>query len=143
MKRFKFVGSVYLVLIEDGKVLLQRRFNTGFADGQYGVPSGHMDGNETPREGCAREVQEEINIIIEPEDLRIVHSGYRRMEDERFDFYMMTDQYVGEIKNMEPHKCNDLSWFPLDDLPKNTVDYIRVALEHIKNETQYSEYDGS
>jgi hypothetical protein len=32
--RFKVVAAVHLFLIRDGQVLLLRRFNTGYEDGQ-------------------------------------------------------------------------------------------------------------
>ena len=63
---FPYVGSSYLFLIEEDKILLQRRFQTGFEDGSYGVPAGHLDGGETARAGCVREVSEEIGVTINP-----------------------------------------------------------------------------
>jgi len=53
---------------------------------------------------------------------------------------MTTNTYAGEIKNCEPHKCDDLDWFDLDNLPENVVDYVKVAIEHYKNNTFYSEF---
>ncbi len=139
--RFTYVGSVYLFLIDDNKILLQRRFQTGFQDGNYGVPAGHLDGNETVREGCAREIKEEIGIEVKPADLQVAHVMHRNTEkDERIDFFMTTKSYSGEIKNCEPHKCDDLSWFDLDQLPDNMVDYVKLAIENYKNNIIYSEF---
>lgn len=138
--RFTYIGSVYLFLIKDDGILLQRRFQTGFEDGNYGVPAGHLDGNETAREGCAREIKEEIGIAINPPDLEVVHVMQRKStKDERIDFFMVAKTYTGEIKNCEPHKCDDLSWFPLSDLPENMVGYVRTALGHYQNGVRYSE----
>ena len=139
-EKFKYIGSSYLFLIEDGKILLMRRANTGFMDEMYGVPSGHLDGNESAREGCAREVKEEIGIDIKPDDLEVVHVMHRKMDDERIDFFMTTKSYTGEITNCEPEKCDELSWWPLSALPKNTIDYVRVALDGYQEGQTYSEY---
>lgn len=140
-KNFPYVGSAYLFLIKDGKILLQRRFQTGFEDGNYGVPAGHLDGGETVREGGVRELHEEIGIVVRPEDAEVVHVMHRKAaHDERFDFFFTISNYEGEIENKEPEKCDDLRWFPLDALPENMVDYVRVALEHHKNGVHYSEY---
>jgi 8-oxo-dGTP diphosphatase len=139
--KFSYVGSAYLMLIKDGKILLLRRANTDFEDGNYGLPAGHMDGNETAREGCVREVREEIGILVEPKDLTLAHLSHRKAaRDERFDLFWMTSSYTGEIRNVEPNKCDDLSWFPLDALPPNTIEYIRLAIEHVQKGVLYSEY---
>jgi 8-oxo-dGTP pyrophosphatase MutT (NUDIX family) len=46
MSRFKCPLAVHLFLIKDEKVLLLRRFNTGYEDGNYSVIAGHLEGNE-------------------------------------------------------------------------------------------------
>ena len=139
--RFTYIGSSYLFLIEGNKILLQRRFQTGFMDGFCGVPAGHLDGSETAREGCVREIKEEIGINIKPEDLEVVHVMHRKAEkDERIDFFMTAKSYSGEIENAEPHKCDDLSWFELDFLPENVVNYVKIAIENYKKGIGYSEY---
>lgn len=53
---------------------------------------------------------------------------------------MVAKTYLGEIQNIEPHKCDDLSWFKLDNLPKNIVDYVSVALGNYQNNVTYSEF---
>lgn len=139
--RFTYIGSAYLFLIKDNQILLQRRFNTGFEDGNYGVPAGHLDGGETARAGCAREIKEEIGVTINPEDLTVVHVMHRKAaKDERIDFFMTASVYGGEIINNEPDKCDDLSWFPLDNLPANMVEYVQVALQNYLKDVMYSEY---
>lgn len=135
------MGASYLFLIQDNKILLQRRFQTGFEDGKYGVPAGHLDGGESAKQGCIREMKEEINITIDSNDLQVVHVMHRNAaHDERIDFFMVASEYSGEIKNNEPNKCDDLSWFGLDDLPENMVEYVRSALEEYKKGNLYSEY---
>lgn len=131
-----------LILIRDGKVLLQRRHNTGFEDGNYGVPAGHLDGGETVREGCAREMKEEIGVDIKPDDVHIAHVLHRKNPSaiEYVDFFLTVDRYEGEVRNCEPDKCDDLRWFSLDALPDNMIGYIRETIGHIRNGVSYSEW---
>ena len=45
MERFKVITAVHLILIENNKILLQRRYNTGYEDGNIqAVMDGEIDG---------------------------------------------------------------------------------------------------
>ena len=76
-KRHQNIPSSYLVLIKDGKVLLLRRFNTGFEDGKYGLAAGHVDKGETFTQCIIRETEEEAGLLLKPEDLKVVHVMHR------------------------------------------------------------------
>ena len=138
---FAFLSAVHLFLINDDKILLQRRAHTGFMDGKYGVPSGKLDGGETATEACIREIKEEIGITVTPKNLEMVHVMHSQYSDrEWIVFFMTASAYEGEITNCEPEKCDDISWFPLDTLPNNTIDYVRQAIESYKKGKFYSEF---
>lgn len=143
--RFKIVPASYLILMKDGKILMLRRYKTGFYDGYYGLVSGHLDGKETFTQCMVREAKEEAGIAIKEEDMEIVHTMHRNEKAnpmeirERIDIFIKVKKWKGEIKNMEPAKCDDLSWFPLDNLPENTIPYIKFALECINKNIFYSE----
>lgn len=55
--RFKLIPAAYLFLIDSGKVLLQRRANTGYEDGNWGVPSGHLVGDESATRAMVRDIR--------------------------------------------------------------------------------------
>lgn len=139
--RFKLIPSVYLFLEKEGKILLLRRFNTGFEDGNYGLASGHAEEKETFQEALKREVLEEIGIIIDITNLHLVHTMHRSCGDhERVDLFFTTKEWSGEIKNMEPNKCDRVEWFPLNQLPDNTIDYIVIAINSWQKQIPYSEF---
>lgn len=146
-KRFKLVPSSYLVLINNGKILLSRRFNTGFQDGKYSLVAGHLNGNESFTQTVIREAEEEANIDIKPDNLKVAHVMNRNEKlnkaglRERIDIFFSAKKWKGKIKNTEPNKCDDLSWFPLNKLPKNTIPYIKYAIDNIKKKIFYSEFD--
>jgi len=87
-----------------------------------------------------REAQEEAGIKIDAKDLRMVHVIHRKSKEERIDFFFTTDSWQGEITNKEPHKCDDLSWFALENLPTNIVPEVRQALEQWQKGEVYSEF---
>lgn len=142
-ERFKVIASVYLVLTKDKKILLSRRYNTGYFDGSYSFPAGHLDEDETLKQGMVREVKEEIDVIVDPTDLELIHTMNRRIpNDERIDFFFTTKKWQGEPKIMELDKCDDLSWFELDNLPQNIIPYIKQVIDSILNNINYSEREG-
>lgn len=124
-----------------GRLFGNRPFNTGYQDGNYGLPSGHLDGGERVTAAMAREAQEEIGIIIKPSDLCVVHVLHRTMDlGERINFFLTTDTWQGQPAIMEPHKCDGLAWFSLDNLPHNTIVYVHHALDCYQKGITFSEF---
>lgn len=140
MERFKTISSSYLLLIRNRKILLSRRFRTGYEDGKYSLPAGHVEEGETLREAAAREIEEEIGLTIKPEDFELIHVMHRKETDIRVDFFFTAKKWQGQITNREPNKCDDLGWFPLNKLPSNTIPYIKRAIESVSRDSFYSEF---
>lgn len=140
-ERFKLIPSVYLILEKEGKILLSRRFQTGFEDGKYSLVAGHADGGETLSQALCREIEEEAGIQLDPSKSELALTMHRWCGDhERADFFFKADTWEGEIKNMEPEKCDDLGWFSPTKLPGNTVPYIRTAIKCYVSGTRYAEF---
>jgi len=140
---FKLIPAVHLFLVKDDKVLLLRRFNTGYEDGNYSVPAGHVDGGEEASKAMTREAAEETGIKIKKEALDLVHVMHRRKKDEgeeRIDFFFKTEIWEGKIKICEPNKCDQLKWFKIDLLPNNVIPYVKHAITCMQKGTRYSEF---
>ena len=140
MPRYQSVAAVHLFLFRDNKILLSCRANTGFEDGNYSVPAGHLENNETATQAMEREAREEVGITINPEDLKVIHVMHRKSTQSRIDFFFTSEKWQGEPVIGEPDKCSDLSWFALNDLPENMVPYVRFAIENHHNKVFYSEF---
>ncbi len=139
-QRALFPVTVHLFFFRENQILLIRRFNTGFADGQYSVPAGHLDGNETVIAAARREAKEEVNVQIEPQDIHYSSVMHRMQGDERVDFFVNVEKWDGEPVNAEPDKCDDIRWVNVDDLPANTIPYIRRALHNHRTGIAFEEY---
>ena len=140
--RNKAVPAVYVFLERGGEILLARRANTGYQDGNYNVPSGHVEASELPKTAMVREAKEEIGIDLLPEDLELVHISYRPKHDEtgdRVDFFFRARKWGGEVTNMEPEKCDDLRWVKPTDLPASMTPHVREAIESMVNGVLFSE----
>jgi 8-oxo-dGTP diphosphatase len=129
-QRFKLISSVHLFLIHDQNVLLLRRFNTGYEDGNYSVVAGHLDGDEEVKAAMIREAHEEAGIELRWEDLEVVGVMHRKSNDERVEFFLVAERWTGELRNCEPDRCDELAWYDMDRLPVNVLPYVRKALEN-------------
>ena len=137
--RFKLIASAYLFLVQDGQILLARRFQTGYEDGKYGLPSGHLEDGETLMECIVREAKEEIGILIDPTDITFAYCIHRKSDRNGVDFFFTTKKWSGTVTNREPEKCDHVAWFPLDDLPDTIIGYIKDAIEGWQKEEVYQE----
>ncbi len=138
--RARFPATVHLLFFRDGQILLLRRFQTGYRDGEYSVPAGHLDGNETVRAAAQREAAEEVAVRIDPADLRFSSVMHRNEGDERIDFFIEVVTWQGEPVNNEPHKCDELRWVDMHSLPANTIPYVRRAIENHENRLRFDEF---
>ena len=138
MERFKIKVAVYALLMKDNKILLLRRFNTGWQDGNYGLPSGHLEADENLIEATLREMEEEVGVKSKKEDVEFVHTMHRKSV--YVDFYFLVMNWEGEVQNMEIDKCDDLSWFNLDSLPENIIPSVKLAIENYQKGIKFSEF---
>lgn len=140
------IPASYLVLFENGKILLLRRFNTGYEDGKYSLVAGHVEPGESFSNCIIREAKEEAGITISEEDIEVIHVMYRNIEGEtsqRIEVFYTAKNWSGKVTNMEQNKCDDLSWFDLNNIPLNTIGYIREALLNIGKGLSFSEFGWS
>lgn len=138
--RFKMLVAVHLVLVQDDQVLLAKRFNTGYEDGKFSVPAGHVDEGESSLSAMVREAEEEVAITIQKEDLEFGHVMHRRGNRESVDFFFVCRKWQGTPKINEPDKCDGIEWFPINQLPENAIEYVKVGIgRSLENNANYTE----
>jgi 8-oxo-dGTP diphosphatase len=146
LKRFKVKIGVFLVLLKEDSLLCLRRHKTGIEDGLYVVPMGGLQETETPLQGVMREALEEVNITVTAENLHLGHVMYRKhvQPDGYFfyqqDLFFVAHQFTGILRNLEPHKADDVRFFALNALPKTLSPFIRQAVGCILSGVPYSEF---
>ncbi|MGE5463050.1 MAG: NUDIX hydrolase [Syntrophothermus sp.] len=138
--RTTFPVTVHLFFLRGNQILLSRRFNTGYADGQYSVPAGHLDGGETVIAAAAREALEEVGVHLEERDIEFSSVLHRLDGEERVDFFVNIQRWDKEPFNAEPDKCDDLLWVEMDHLPENTIPYIRRSLHNHLTGIRFDEF---
>ena len=128
MGRTGIPTGVHVLLERDGSVLLMRRAGTGFFDGLYSLPGGHVEEGESIRATAVREMREELGIDVAEAALVTVGVVHRRSDTNRIDFFVRALEWSGEPRIAETHRCDDLFWCARNALPEATVPYIREAL---------------
>ncbi|WP_181312529.1 NUDIX domain-containing protein [Nocardioides campestrisoli] len=150
MDRFVVVPASYLYLLREGtggtggtggtEVLLQLRRGTGYMDEHWAAAAaGHVERGETAYDAVRREAYEELSIT-EPEltfEATMQRTRYDLAIDERVDFFFSARAWRGEPRIVEPEKCAELRWCPLDDLPDPVVPHERLALANLGTEVKY------
>jgi 8-oxo-dGTP pyrophosphatase MutT (NUDIX family) len=132
--------AIDLLLIKDGKVLLQRRKNTGWMDGKWNLFGGHPCDDEVLEETIVREAKEELGIEIKPKDIHIVHCIQHRSTSRLYmQFYATCEKYKGTPTIMED-KADTLEWFDVNDLPKEIVPTAKQAIKSYANKKHFSRF---
>ncbi len=128
---FRTFADVFLLLVRDGYVLLALRENTGFADGQWNLPSGKVEPGEDLEAAMRREAHEEIGLDVGGLRLATVVHHRNPGEEARLGFFFEAsgEEDAGEPRNAEPDKCGGLGWYPLESLPANTVPYTVTGVD--------------
>lgn len=132
IERFRLPVAVNLLLIRDNSLLLLRRFQTGFMDGCYCPIAGCIEGDESVSSAMIREAEEEAGIFIAKKDLEPAAVIHRHSTDDAWEsisFFFLAENFEGTPYNREPHKCDDMRFFPLDSLPENVPPYIRAGIK--------------
>lgn len=141
-ERFKPFAASLVILKKGNDILLLRRAGTGWGDGLYSLPSGHIEENETASAAAVRETLEEVGVEIDTSSLKHVHTLYRfnpETSKTYVDFFFVADAWKGDPYVAEPDKSDELQWVPIDSLPENTVPFVKDAVDQYLKGNSFSE----
>ncbi len=142
-ERHQVAIALFVAFLKDDQVLLSRRFETGFMDGSYDLPAGHLEPGETIKNAAVREVREELGLDIDGEKLSLFHINQSNYYGTPYiNFMFSIKDWRGVPKICEPDKSDDLRFFDLDKLPSDLTPHVKEALVHISDqEISYSFID--
>ncbi len=129
--------GVGIAVIKQGKVLLGKRRGS-HGTGYWAFPGGHLEHGETVEECVQRELQEEANLT--PLSIKQGPWINNHMEANKHyvTLFMFVQDFTGDLKLMEPDKCEGWEWFAWDQLPTPLFEPIvsliaKVGLENLKS----------
>ncbi|MDG4793050.1 NUDIX domain-containing protein [Micromonospora sp. WMMD1082] len=130
--------DVLLLLTDADHVLLALRDGTGYADGQWNLPSGKLEPDEDAISAVIREAREEVDLRLSPDELRLVTTVHHRNPSGHARVGLVftathNPRQQGEPINAEPHKCAKIEWFPTSLLPMNTYPYTTACVQAFRD----------
>lgn len=120
--------GVGVIILKDNKVLMGKRKNA-HGEGTWSFPGGHLEFNEELEECAKREALEETGIEIKNIRLGTATNDIFREEEKHYITLFMISEYdSGEVRVMEPDKCELWEWFEWDNLPSP----VFIPVENLK-----------
>jgi 8-oxo-dGTP diphosphatase len=134
-------ATVYVILEQEDRLLLLRRHNTGYRDGEYTLPGGHVEAGETFHAACVRGVKEEVCVNVHPENLKLVHVMQRHENGVYVtDYYYFALTWTGPPRIGKPGRADDIRWLSLSAIDDHAIPFIGTAMGHITRSVAYSHH---
>lgn len=117
------IPEVAVIIKRGDKILFIQRQHTGYADGMYCMPGGHVEAGESFSSAALREVAEEVGLHLHPEDLHPVFTMQRKQnaEDIRIAIIFEATHWYGEPRSLEPDRHGPVTWYDADNLPFGSI----------------------
>ena len=110
--------GVGVVVVKENKILLGKRKNA-HGEGTWSFPGGHLEFNESWEDCASRETLEETGLSIKNVRFGTVTNDIFKLEEKHYiTIFMLSDYESGELRLMEPDKCEKWDWFTWDNLPE-------------------------
>ncbi len=124
----KLVACVIIFKKKDDDifVLLEKK-----QSGQWAIPGGHVEVNESPEEAAVREIEEETSLSLKTKKLHLIEKLSKDKSDTKLcNIYAY--HYKKDKKPVAGSDVDHLDWFPVNDLPEvlwNGKNNIKKALK--------------
>lgn len=123
------IGLGIIIENSDGKILVGKR--KGAHASFYSIPGGHLELGETFEDGAIREIKEETDLDIVNPKVISVTNGLKTYKNEGLHYVsiaLLATEFSGELKIMEPQKCEEWLWIDPHNLPKPHFDASEMSV---------------
>ena len=138
--RYSLPVAVFMVIMNNqNEILMLQRSNTGRMDGMWSIPAWSLDENEELSVAAKREAMEELWIQVV--DCSLLHVCHCNVHGKQWiNMFFKAHVYSWDVKLCEPHKHSAIAWNAMGNLPDQTIDYVRFALENIAKWELYGSF---
>nr|MCK4929540.1 NUDIX domain-containing protein [Nanoarchaeota archaeon] len=136
-----------VMMLKEGKVLLGKRHEDPEkadselrGEGTWTMPGGKLHFGESFEKGAIREVKEETGIELKK--VKVICVNNDKNEYAHFvTIGLLSEEFEGEPKIMEPDEITEWKWFSLNELPKKIFFPSAKVLKNYKEGVFYKEQD--
>lgn len=118
-----------MVLIEDGRILLVLRGYPPFK-GEWAVPGGRVEENESAEECARREMKEETGLDVDIIRLVGIYSDPKRDPRGIIAAAYLVRRTGGVVKGGDD--ATEAKWFKLSELPPLCADHGKIVADAIR-----------
>jgi 8-oxo-dGTP diphosphatase len=116
------------------EILMCRRKETGYGQGEYALPGGKQKPGESLEECARRELFEETNLKLyksRPVSVYIKKDPSNRGKDV-ISVGVLAEEWGGELALMEPRNHEEWIWCSLSNMPAPIFEPARIAIDHYR-----------
>jgi 8-oxo-dGTP diphosphatase len=124
------VGIGILLINTEGKILVGKR--KVYPAPKYSIFGGALEMGETFEQAAIREAKEETNLDIKNPKVYAITNNIETFNEEgrhSISIMLVSNEFSGELKVMEPDKCESWFWCDPKELPEPHYDASRMAVE--------------
>lgn len=118
-----------MVLVENGMILLIRRAYDPFK-GEWALPGGRIEDDETAEQCLKREMKEETNLDVEPVKLIGIYSDPSRDPRRVIAAAFLVKRVGGEPKGGDD--AAETRWYDIDKIPPLCADHGKIVQDALK-----------
>ena len=120
--------GVGVLIWRDRQILLGKRIVQG-RQSCWQFPGGHLENGESVLECARREVLEETSLQINvPRHLGFTDTAFSIGSRQYITLLVSSEYGSGEVKTLEPDKCECWQWFDYQQLPEPLFQPITIFL---------------
>lgn len=129
---------VHGIVVQSGKILLEKRAGNILETGKWGMPSGFLNRDETAAECIVREIKEETGWDSEVVSLFRINTNPNRPHEDRQNVAIEYIVKPIEKTGGQDRESSKVEWIPFDKLQSfdkfafDHGDAIKLYLEYLK-----------
>jgi mutator protein MutT len=130
--------GIGVIIEHDGKILVGKRINSHAPF--WSIPGGKLELGETFELAAVREIKEETNLNInDPKVIAITNNleTYKEFGKHYVSVILVAKKFTGQLKLMEPNKCEEWRWVDPQKLPQPHFDASRDGIICYLKQTFY------